>query len=129
MKFERDPHGHPRRNEFEELTRQEETAGLYEHTSTIGFKLNWQRLLDTKGLVIEGHRLRRRETVAGHQPQPETEPTPIIERHKTALTRYELSKPVKTLFQYGAQRTDDRLDPDQRPARSGRAAHPVEGPV
>ena len=28
-------------------------------------------------------------------------PEPVIERHKTAMTRYDLSKPVKTLLEYG----------------------------
>ena len=39
------PADHPRRAEFEALTKAEEEAGLYEDTTTIGFKLNWERLL------------------------------------------------------------------------------------
>src|SRR6185312_15026610 len=35
---------HPDRAKFEALTRSEEGAGLYEHSATIGFKLNWERL-------------------------------------------------------------------------------------
>src|ERR1039458_1284928 len=34
------PAGHPLRAQFEALTRAEEAAGLYEHTSTIGFRLD-----------------------------------------------------------------------------------------
>lgn len=127
------PPDHPRRAEFEALTRAEEAAGLYADTTTIGFKLNWERLLTAKGLTIQGH------TLQGHPPdpaipdprpappeiQPSTDPfipqppprpaTPVtrhpdspsipkVERHKTALTRYDLSKPVKSLLEHGLLR-------------------------
>ena len=39
------PTGNPLRTRFEALTRAEEAAGLYEKTATIGFKLNWEKLL------------------------------------------------------------------------------------
>ena len=91
------PMDHPRRAEFEALTRAEETAGLYAETTTIGFKLNWERLLAAKGVEICGHSLRRREEVG----EPEYRGGPVIDRHKTAMTRYDLSKPVKTLLEYG----------------------------
>ena len=42
------PAEHPLRTQFESLTRAEEAAGLYESTETIGFKLNWEKLLDLK---------------------------------------------------------------------------------
>ncbi len=79
------PAAHPSRGKFEALTMAEEAAGLYAHTATIGFKLNWDRLLEDKGLVIRGHKLHRKETGARQESPPE----PLIERHKTALTRYE----------------------------------------
>ncbi|MCI0538820.1 MAG: DNA phosphorothioation-associated putative methyltransferase [Verrucomicrobiales bacterium] len=96
------PTDHPRRAEFEALTRAEEEAGLYVDTTTIGFKLNWERLLGAKGLVVNGHKLERRESVpAAGNGLAEI----VIDRHKTALTRYELSKPVKSLLEYGLLRT------------------------
>ena len=52
------PADHPRQAEFEALTRAEKEAGLYEDTTTIGFKLNWERLLARKGLRIERHSLK-----------------------------------------------------------------------
>lgn len=88
----------PQRAEFEGLTRAEEEAGLYEDATTIGFKLNWERLLQSKGLVVNGHRLERREVVA---PAGNGMAAVTVERHKTALTRYDLSKPVKSLLEYG----------------------------
>ncbi|MCX6896784.1 MAG: DNA phosphorothioation-associated methyltransferase, partial [Verrucomicrobia bacterium] len=94
------PIDHPERTRFEMLTRAEETANLYTHPATIGFKLNWDRLLQEKGLTICGHELQQtpnlREAIF-----PGAEKSVIIERHKTAITRYELSKPVKTLLEYG----------------------------
>ncbi|HRY51337.1 MAG TPA: DNA phosphorothioation-associated putative methyltransferase [Candidatus Paceibacterota bacterium] len=93
------PPDHPRRDEFERLTRQEEEAGLYEKTETIGFKLNWDRLLAERGVIIEGHTLRENQPVPAKEP---SSPSSIeVHRHKTAMTRYDLSKPVKTLLEYG----------------------------
>jgi len=104
---------HPRRAGFAALTKAEEAAGLYERTATIGFKLNWERLLREKGVVIQGHSVRKVEDSTPHPgPFPgrggegnggraEKEGAIVVDRHKTALTRYELSKPVKSLLEYG----------------------------
>lgn len=97
------PEAHPERATFDALTRSEEAEGLYQHPATIGFKLNWERLLNEKGLIIKGHRLERGQ----HAPSVTTEPEPVIERHKTAMTRYDLSKPVKTLLEYGMLKAGD----------------------
>lgn len=126
------PADHPEWSTFAALTRAEEDAWLYEQTATIGFKLNWERLLAAKGLRIEGHAVLKVESVkqnaeranstndtaSGLRPFSHqngegnlstkdgerggvTADTVLVERHKTALTRYELSKPVKTLLEYG----------------------------
>jgi hypothetical protein len=120
------PPNHPRRAEFAALTRVEEEAGLYKHTATIGFKLNWEKLLAEKGLRIEGHTLANSECGTGNaeggglRRTPHGAPLPyeaegdtgrdmasavVVERHKTAMTRYDLSKPVKTLLEYGMLKT------------------------
>jgi DNA phosphorothioation-associated putative methyltransferase len=91
------PFDHPRHAEFETLTKQEEEAGLYEDTTTIGFKLNWERLLQSKGLVVTGHKL---EGAQQSGPAINGSAAVVVERHKTALTRYELSKPVKACWRY-----------------------------
>lgn len=96
------PEDHPDQARFAALTRAEEAAGLYAHPATIGFKLNWERLLQERGLVIQDHRLEQGQTAGRAQA---TAPEPVIERHKTALTRYDLSKPVKTLLEYGLLKT------------------------
>lgn len=109
------PERHLARAPFEALTRAEEGAGLYEHTATIGFKLNWEKLLASKGVRIDGHTLRKVESgnlkseneETAHPasvhllPSAEKDGAVVVDRHKTAMTRYDLSKPVKTLLEYG----------------------------
>lgn len=77
--------------------------GLYANTATIGFKLNWERLVASKGLRHGGHRLLAAAPGEGSPEAPP--PAPLVERHKTALVRYELSKPVRTLLEYGQIRS------------------------
>ncbi len=86
---------HPRAEEFGALSAAEEQAGLYSNTAVIGFRVNWQRLLAAHDLAIEGHRLVYRTGDATAR-----EICFAVHRHKTALTRYQLSRPVKTLIEY-----------------------------
>ncbi len=64
------PAGHPLRAQFEALTRAEEAAGLYKSTETIGFKLNWEKILSSKGLEIHRHSLRQRAALPGPSTAP-----------------------------------------------------------
>lgn len=91
----------PRHAKFARLTREEEKAGLLDETSRIGFRLNWNRLLTDRGLRVKGHRL---VTIESTDPAPRPTSTPRIDRHKTALVRREISKPVKTLLELGQLR-------------------------
>ena len=105
------PLDHPDRPRFSQLTQQEEHAGLFDDPRTIGFKINWENLLREKGLGYEGHVLVQRgerglELIAADEPVR-------VHRHRTAMTRTELSKPIrqamecgiiseeKTVFDYG----------------------------
>lgn len=91
------PPQHPQREAYAALSRAEEEAGLLDETTTIGFKLNWERLLADRGVKLTGHRLER---TSNGEPLPvRHRPAAVVERHKTALTRYDLSKPVKTLLE------------------------------
>jgi DNA phosphorothioation-associated putative methyltransferase len=92
------PSDHERWNAFRSLTEAEEKAGLYDNTATIGFTLNWERLLSKKGLAIEGHTLR---LVTENSSAASRKASPDIARHKTAIVRYDLSKPIKSLLQHG----------------------------
>lgn len=95
------PTDHPLHSKFAKLTRQEEEAGLLEDTARIGFRLNWERLLASRGLGFKGHRLVETATPAAATPSA---PGKKIHRHKTALVRREISKPVKTLLELGQLR-------------------------
>jgi DNA phosphorothioation-associated putative methyltransferase len=48
---------HPKWSTFASLSAAEERAGLFENTSLIGFRLNWERLLASRGLTLHGHQL------------------------------------------------------------------------
>ncbi len=91
------PTQHPQREAYAALSRAEEEAGLLDETTTIGFKLNWERLLADRGVKLTGHRLERISN--GEQPLIRHRAATVVERQKTALTRYDLSKPVKTLLE------------------------------
>ena len=112
----------PRSTAFRELTLMEESHGLYDTDASIGFKRNWEALLLERGLGYDGHtliesQLEDAERVA--DTQNGTGEVPVIHRHRTALTRYSLSKPVRlavehgvltkerTFFDYGCGRGDD----------------------
>lgn len=93
------PPSHPLRQEFETLSKAEEDAGLYQDTSRIGFRANWDRLLADKGLSYQGHHL-----INQSSPEPaipEHTPSLTVFRHRTAMTRKELSKPVREVLQLG----------------------------
>jgi len=88
------PPGDPRIENFARLTRGEESFGLLEETSRIGFKLNWEQLLSARGIEIVGHQVR--EVGAPNPPATAS----AIPRHLTAIPRSEFSKPVKALLQH-----------------------------
>lgn len=97
---------HPQWSLFASLSADEDRAGLFENSSLIGFRLNWQRLLESRNLTLDGHRLAG--LVNGDSKrsvEPASRVSVPVERHRTALTRYDLSKPVKTLIEF------DQLEP------------------
>ena len=50
---------HPLYSKFSRLTRQEESKGLYEETTTIGTRRGWEQVLSVKRLTLRGHRVVR----------------------------------------------------------------------
>ena len=94
--------------EFAALTRAQIALGLLNHPQGIGTKLGWEQRLQVYGVEIQGHRLIKRENI----PIP-TNIVPKIERHKAAIVRPDLSRPVRlalesslfspeaTFFDYG----------------------------
>ncbi|CAN1209487.1 DNA phosphorothioation-associated putative methyltransferase [Tumidithrix helvetica PCC 7403] len=81
---------YPKYQEFAELTRQEEAIALLRNTSTIGTRNGWQQRLQELNVKVEGHRV-----------ITQTEFQPKIERHKAAIHRPDLSKPVRLVLEAG----------------------------
>ena len=99
---------------FAELTQEEEALGLLDNSHHIGTLQEWTRLLLQQGISLVDHHLAcpidspvaRRQTI-------------LIERHKAALKRSELSRPVRiaveadlfkpetTFFDYGCGYGED----------------------
>lgn len=93
---------------FAKLTQEEVALGLLDNTRHIGTLQEWTRLLLQQGISLVGHRVvcPIDSPLAGKQ-------TILIERHKAALKRSELSRPVRialeanlftegtTFFDYG----------------------------
>jgi DNA phosphorothioation-associated putative methyltransferase len=80
------------------LTAQEESAGLYANPSVIGFKAVWESILREKRLAYRDHDLIQVES--GDSVEPEGSELPI-HRHRTALYRTGLSKPMRLALDVG----------------------------
>lgn len=93
--------------EWAALTATAEAEGLFTNTSKIGRNDYWKKLLKSKNLYLVGHQLFSEDDKT------------IVDRHKTALTRYSLSKPFRflmendylsgqyTIFDYGCGKGSD----------------------
>jgi DNA phosphorothioation-associated putative methyltransferase len=94
------PRDHRKVSLFRKLTLQEEQAGLFENTATIGFAENWRRLLEEKRLMFRGHRLVEVPVDDSEKSQNEF-PSVEIHRHRTAMSRTDLSKPIRQAMELG----------------------------
>ena len=96
------PAFHPGREKWLQLTATAESLGLFDDTQTIGFRLNWERLIESKGYQLVGNEFQPLgndvEVAADVEPTRSGNP---IQRHLTALTRGGLSAPVQLLFRHG----------------------------
>ena len=103
------PEDYPEREKFSALTAALDELGVFYDAHKIGFKQQWENRLKNHGIKIQGY-----------DAVQQSAPTDIIvERHRTALARYELSQPVQllvrhgvlsssnTFFDYGCGRGDD----------------------
>jgi len=97
---------------FRLLTQEGENAGLYANSHLIGFKTSWNNLISHHGYsLVDGRIVSSKLSLKKEKS--------IIDRYKTALVRYELSAPIKSLvkhdylsgsysiFDYGCGRGDD----------------------
>ena len=91
---------HPLVSTFIEITQEGEAIGLYEKTSRIGFKQNWERLIKSKGYFIDDNGRLKPLT---EKPLAQTKPSDFtgdVERHKTAIDRNQLSQPMQALARH-----------------------------
>ncbi|HLO50301.1 MAG TPA: DNA phosphorothioation-associated putative methyltransferase [Kamptonema sp.] len=103
---------YPHYEKFAQLTKSEEAFGLLNNTRNIGNRQGWIKLLEDRGVEIQlDHSVI--ELPRGEEEVHYQFPIPKIERHKAAMSRHSLSKPVRlaleanlfteglTFFDYG----------------------------
>jgi len=88
------PQDHPDIPKFVALTKQLEEAGLFKDSRKIGYKKQWEERLFNAGYKVVDHKLLKLD---GSEVSPQTE---TVDRHKTAITRYALSKPMQILAKF-----------------------------
>ena len=76
---------------FSNLTQQEQAQGLLDDPRQIGTLHGWQSRLQTHGVIIQDHKVIR---TGSNSP-------PKIERHRAAMVRTTLSKPVRIALEAG----------------------------
>lgn len=92
---------YPGRDQWVKLTLLAESLGLFDETRTIGFSLNWERCIESKGYRLNGnsfHPLGNALDVAADTIQSAV--TGAVHRHLTALVRSNLSAPVQLLLRH-----------------------------
>jgi DNA phosphorothioation-associated putative methyltransferase len=118
------PASHSRISEYQSLTQAAELLGLFDQPKIIGFKETWSHLIAQKGYQLVGHTLTplgndEEANINGDDDENVYADNIIVQRHRTALTRYNLSAPMqmlerfsflsqeKTVFDYGCGKGDD----------------------
>lgn len=91
---------YPNRQRWCELTELAESLGLFDDATVIGFRRNWERLIEQKGYRLVGETF---EPIANVEfdDAASVELSSLILRHLTALTRSALSAPVQLLLRHG----------------------------
>ena len=78
----------PLMSEYRKLTNQAENEGLFENNRIIGFKNNWEKILEKKGLMVSDHQIIKNNSFNK------------IKRHRTAIDRHSLSTPAQSLYRH-----------------------------
>lgn len=90
---------HPLYLTFKAITQEGEAASLYENSKAIGFKQNWERLIDSKAYYLDAlGRLHHKDTL---QHISAEHCHTKVERHRTAIDRNKLSAPMQILGRHG----------------------------
>jgi hypothetical protein len=85
---------------FQDITAEGEAIGLYEKTSRIGFKKNWEKLIKSKGYYLD--ETGRLQPLSDKPIDKTTDNnfTGDVERHRTAIDRNQLSQPMQALARH-----------------------------
>ncbi|MDP3165085.1 MAG: DNA phosphorothioation-associated putative methyltransferase [Hydrogenophaga sp.] len=96
---------HPQRERWANITKAAESLGLFDDVATIGFRLNWDRLIQSRGYSLVGDEfLPIGNDVSTGSDQSRQDSDGPIQRHLTALSRTSLSAPVQMLVRHGLLR-------------------------
>lgn len=92
---------HPDRQQWVERTRAAEELGFFDNPLTIGFRLNWHRLITGKGFRIVGNEFQPigNEVVPDYADAYDSSLS-SVNRHLTALNRSNISAPVQLLLRH-----------------------------
>jgi len=91
------PPDHPRWREFAQLTEALEARGLFSEPTKIGYKKQWQQRLEAASVRVNGHIV---ETATPTETTVDND-VDKIKRHRTAITRYGFSTPMRALVRHG----------------------------
>ena len=96
---------HPQSERWAYITKTAESLGLFDDVSTIGFRLNWDRLIHSRGYSLVGDEFLPigNDVSTGRELLGQDLGGPI-QRHLTALSRSSLSAPVQMLVRHGLLR-------------------------
>lgn len=86
---------YPHYQQFAALTRQEEALGLLDQPRSIGTRLAWEQRLAQCNVAFQGHTLVHRSFLNAQSAQVK------IDRHKAAISRNDLSKPMRLALEAG----------------------------
>ncbi|PPT04996.1 hypothetical protein CKA32_005638 [Geitlerinema sp. FC II] len=86
---------YPGYEDFVRLTKQEERFGLLDKRRHIGTLAGWEKCLQEAGVEIRDYTVVRRHDSEGNLVKPK------IDRHRAAIVRHDLSRPVKLALQAG----------------------------
>ena len=94
---------HPKYAVWAKTTETCAALGLFESSKTIGFQLNWERVINRKGFRLVGSDFLPLGNVEAEEEEVASSFTvsSTIQRHLTAMTRTSLSAPVQMLLRYG----------------------------
>jgi len=92
------PDDHGRRPEYEALTLQLESFGVFRNARTIGTRLAWDQRLREHGVEVLGHAIVSSPAAVAMVAHPIASE---VQRHRTAIHRTRLSSPMQVLSDHG----------------------------